>query len=153
MPEPVASTRDEWIGEAACKGMDPNLFFPEYISVRVRVKVDEAARKACADCPVLEQCADWAVKHEPHGFQGGLTEQQRAQLRRKLNLYLWEPQRNITTGKQTKRLLPTEISHGTARGYKQEAKRGIGHCQPCTTAHTQASKEAKARMRERQQNA
>ena len=149
MPKPVSITRSEWITQANCRGMNPELFFPSHENGRVRFKIDEQAKKACEECPVLEQCADWAVKHEAHGFQGGLTEQQRAQIRRRLNIILWEPQHNITNvtpARSRARVLPP-IAHGTPRGYKQERARGMGTCEACTAAHTQQGLASKAKRR------
>ena len=145
MPKPIASTRDEWLQQAACRGMNPNLFFPEHDNGRKAYKVDQQAVDACAKCPVVEQCADWAVKHEAHGYQGGLTENQRAQIRKKLNIFIWEPQHNITTSKPT---AGQPIRHGTPGGYKQEIKRGLAHCSACTEAHNQQVRNAKAKARE-----
>ncbi|MGW1840881.1 WhiB family transcriptional regulator [Streptomyces sp. NPDC002067] len=41
-----------------------------------------AARELCAECPVQQACADWAVETgEPDGIWGGLTPRERADLR------------------------------------------------------------------------
>ena len=155
MSKPIASTRDEWLRQAACRGMSPTLFFPEHENGRVKVKVDAEAVKACEGCPVLEQCRDWSIKHEAHGYQGGLTEQQRAQIRRKLNIFLWEPQHNITSmaNVKTLRSITAPIDHGTTRGYKQETRRGIAHCEDCSAAHNQQSRIAKAKIRDAKRSA
>jgi WhiB family redox-sensing transcriptional regulator len=41
-----------------------------------------AAKAICARCPVLAECRSWAISHEAYGIWGGLTEHQRARLRR-----------------------------------------------------------------------
>jgi hypothetical protein len=126
------------------------LFFPEHENGRVKVKVDDEAVAACERCPVLEQCRDWAIKHEQHGYQGGLTEQQRAQIRRKLNIFLWEPQHNITAAASVKTLrsITAPIEHGTQRGYKQELRRGVAHCAACSAAHAAQAAASKRKKRE-----
>ena len=153
MPRPVSVTREKWLSQAACRGMSPNLFFPEHENGRVRLKVDPQAKAACENCPVLEQCRDWSIKHEAHGYQGGLTEQQRAQVRRKLNIFLWEPQHNLTATAhiKTMRSITAPIEHGTGRGYKQEQRRGVAHCVECSAAHAAQVAASKRKKREVQQ--
>lgn len=81
-----ARDRDEgavrdWRARAACRGVDPELFFPEP-SDEPLVKAQVAAAKAvCRPCPVRERCLVDAVERLPHGVAGGLTEQERRRLR------------------------------------------------------------------------
>ena len=138
-------SRDAWIGEANCKGMDINLFFPS-----VKEKYSQEAVKACASCPVIEQCQEWAVRYEGHGYQGGLTKDQRSRVRSKLGITLVEPQR-ILIGAYTKR--NSEISHGTNAGYKAEIRKGISHCEPCRQAHRKETERSKERRIEQQAQA
>ena len=58
MPKPNSTTREEWIKEANCRGMNPNLFFPEddRETNKAKRKYSEDAINACASCPVLEPC-------------------------------------------------------------------------------------------------
>jgi len=147
MPRPVYSQREVWLKDARCRGMNPNLFFPMDADGRIKFKVDPQAVEACANCPVIEQCADWATRHEAYGYQGGMTETQRAQRRRKLNILLWEPQHNITTIKPAVRSLPAHIVHGTPSGYKMEIKRGFEACDACRAAHTAQAKASKAKVK------
>lgn len=60
----------DWRDLAACRGLDPELFFdPD--------RAAEAAQ-ACAGCPVREACLDWALRNrEGHGIWGGLDEDER----------------------------------------------------------------------------
>lgn len=64
----------EWRHDAACRDMDPELFFP---GTGGRI----AGRKAlavCARCPVRTDCLDWALKApEKDGVWGGTTARQR----------------------------------------------------------------------------
>lgn len=65
-----------WRELAACAGMDPALFFPE------RGANTEPAKQVCARCPVIEECADFAIEHrERYGIWGGMSERQRRQTR------------------------------------------------------------------------
>jgi WhiB family redox-sensing transcriptional regulator len=66
---------DHWQREAACYGIDPDLFFP--------TSEEEAgdALDFCSACGVRETCLAWALKNgERYGVWGGLTEQQRRRI-------------------------------------------------------------------------
>jgi DNA-directed RNA polymerase specialized sigma24 family protein len=70
-----------WRARAACRDVDPELFFPEP-SNEPLVKAQVAAAKAvCRSCPVRERCLADALERLPHGIAGGLTEQERRRLR------------------------------------------------------------------------
>ncbi|MGH3321327.1 MAG: WhiB family transcriptional regulator [Streptosporangiaceae bacterium] len=61
---------------ALCIGVDPEAWFAED-SAAV-----SAAKAICSRCPVRRECLVWALETgEPHGVWGGLTEQERAELR------------------------------------------------------------------------
>jgi len=70
--------RPAWFARAACRGMPVNLFF-----VRGRGDLyDPAARATCRECPVREECLDWAIAHHETGYWGGTTDHDRLRLRR-----------------------------------------------------------------------
>jgi WhiB family redox-sensing transcriptional regulator len=64
-----------WQAEAACRGTDPELFFPA---------TDEEAgpaKQVCGGCPVRLACLAFALEREErYGVWGGLTERERARL-------------------------------------------------------------------------
>ena len=62
-----------WRHQAACKGMDPALFFPTSNSGRGSL---DAARAICASCPVQAQCFE-AGRTEHMGMWGGTSVDQR----------------------------------------------------------------------------
>ena len=69
-PDPLPP--DTWQDQAACYGVEPDLFFP--------VSEEEAgpALAYCGGCQRREHCLAWALKNgERYGVWGGLTEQQR----------------------------------------------------------------------------
>jgi WhiB family transcriptional regulator, redox-sensing transcriptional regulator len=39
---------------------------------------EEAARRVCRSCPVLQECRSWARLHHEYGFWGGESEEDRA---------------------------------------------------------------------------
>lgn len=65
-----------WRDLAACKSADPNLFFPE------RGQDVGPAKRICRDCPVREECLDFALsKRIKEGVWGGTSERQRRTMR------------------------------------------------------------------------
>jgi hypothetical protein len=67
--------------------MDTSLFFPErYQAVSTEVVA------ICESCPVHEQCFDWAVHHELHGYWAGTSAKRREVIRKTLNITIKTPQ-------------------------------------------------------------
>jgi len=50
------------------------------------------ALRICADCPVMQSCLEWAVRHEEYGIFGGQTAAARTRLRRKQGIKLESPE-------------------------------------------------------------
>lgn len=78
------SEPEDWRLRAACRHMNPELFFPEGTAGRA---LDAAvlAKRICGTCPVRAQCLDWAVDHSAaFGIWGGLSETERRDLRHPL---------------------------------------------------------------------
>lgn len=66
----------DWTRHAACRGVDPDLFFPE------RGQDTEPAKAVCRTCPVIDECLDHALRNgEKRGVWGGTSERQRRQMR------------------------------------------------------------------------
>lgn len=64
-----------WSKNAACRGLDPDLFFP------VKGEKTDEAKAVCEDCPVQEECLEYAVKkREKHGIWGGASERERRKI-------------------------------------------------------------------------
>lgn len=58
----------DWRDQAACLGLDPDLFFPE----KNATGTARQAKKVCAVCPVREECGNYAVANSiVHGIWGG----------------------------------------------------------------------------------
>ena len=85
----MADTR--WQVHAACRGVDPELFFPETPTgsrdpssevAEPLVAAQVAAAKAvCRRCPVRVRCLAEALERLPHGIAGGLTAGERRRVR------------------------------------------------------------------------
>jgi WhiB family redox-sensing transcriptional regulator len=65
-----------WV-DARCAQTDPELFFD--------LRTEKAAVEICVDCPLMQMCADYALKNEiEHGVWGGLTERNRKTIRKNI---------------------------------------------------------------------
>lgn len=70
-----------WRVHAACRGEDPELFFPVGSAGPALTQIAEA-KEVCARCPVREACLDFALSTgQDYGIWGGLTENERRSLR------------------------------------------------------------------------
>ncbi len=71
------ATREPWMEDAACRGLNPSLFFPE------RGQPTETAKGACGESPVREDCLDYSIRtRQVWGVWGGTSERERRGLRR-----------------------------------------------------------------------
>lgn len=73
----IVGMSNVWSQQAACRGLDPEIFYP--------ISDDEAgeAKAICAACPVRQPCLENAlVEREKYGVWGGLTERERRRLLR-----------------------------------------------------------------------
>ena len=65
----------EGVDRAACRGKDPEIFFPS------QGESAEEAKTICGGCPVTEPCLRYALSiREPLGIWGGLNESERRAL-------------------------------------------------------------------------
>jgi WhiB family transcriptional regulator, redox-sensing transcriptional regulator len=72
-----------WRAHAACRGEDPELFFPVGSTGPMLEQIAKA-KEVCAECPVREVCLDFALNTgQGYGIWGGLTEDERRSLRRR----------------------------------------------------------------------
>lgn len=116
-----ASTRqpDGWRGQAACRGEDPDLFFP-HPNETARV---EQAKAICRRCPVWAECLQWATEQRVEGVWGGTTEEER------------RPGR----GQRRKHSGPAATAQcGTESGARRHRKLHERVCDPCRRAEKRA---------------
>ena len=69
-----------WRHRAACRDVDSAVFFPPDEERAPQRDARETRAKAiCGGCPVIRQCAAYAIRYgERYGVWGGLSEQERA---------------------------------------------------------------------------
>lgn len=74
---PATITADNWRSFAACREVDPELFFPLGTSGFGMAQTAQA-KAVCRRCPAAEWCLQWAVEtREDFGVWGGLSEDER----------------------------------------------------------------------------
>lgn len=68
--------REDWEKDAACRGMDPNVFFP---NIEATYETDkEIALRVCSNCPVRAQCrSKGRTNLEEYGIWGGEDDEER----------------------------------------------------------------------------
>lgn len=67
-----------WREHAKCRGLDPELFFPQ------RGESTAEAKAICAVCPVRVQCLEYALLNdERQGIYGETTGRDRRRIRRR----------------------------------------------------------------------
>lgn len=71
----LPTTKPSWQGKAACRGLDPEIFFP--------VTDEDAlpAKEVCSVCVVRQACLEHALgRREREGIWGGCTEKERRRI-------------------------------------------------------------------------
>lgn len=117
----------DWMADASCRGMDPNLFVP-----RTTAEVQQAKRicngvKATRTtpgipaCPVKDQCLEYclSIPGLVLGVWGGTSDRDRRVIRR---------ERNVDNPRR-------RFQHGTVRGYVLHKKNGTPVCDSCLRAN------------------
>ena len=72
----------DWRNYAACRNVDPDLFFPLGTSGASLPQIDEA-KQICRTWPVCGPCLQWASDIGAAGVCGGTTEEERRKRRRR----------------------------------------------------------------------
>ncbi|RZQ60536.1 WhiB family transcriptional regulator [Amycolatopsis suaedae] len=76
-------TYENWRNRAACRDIDPELFFP-LTDMGPGARQVAQAKSICAGCPVRAQCLDYALDNGlDHGVFGGTTQRERRVLQRR----------------------------------------------------------------------
>lgn len=76
-----------WRNGAACKKVDPELFFPVgSVTSGPGLEQADKAKAVCGGCTVQDECLTYALEHnQDAGIWGGLTEDERRALKRRAN--------------------------------------------------------------------
>ena len=74
----------DWRHHAACREVDPELFFPIGNTGPALLQIDEA-KQVCGRCAVQEPCLQWAVESgQDAGVWGGMSEDERRAYKRRV---------------------------------------------------------------------
>lgn len=74
---------EDWKKQAACRGMDIKIFFPDHNDVNLNSRfVWTLAKKVCESCAVKQKCLDYQLPFEEatcrrDGMWGGMTPTER----------------------------------------------------------------------------
>ena len=73
----------DWRHRAACRDVDPELFFPIGNTGPALLQIEEA-KQVCRRCDVTDACLSWALESgQDAGVWGGMGEDERRALRRR----------------------------------------------------------------------
>ena len=73
----------DWRHHAACREVDPELFFPIGNTGPALLQIEQA-KAVCRRCPVVHDCLAWALESgQDAGVWGGLSEDERRALKRR----------------------------------------------------------------------
>lgn len=126
-PSPDLERPTDWRDQAACLGVDPEVFHPIGDSWTHHQADADIAKAICRQCPVVDECLEWAIGHgDKYAIAGGLTPAERAALKRK--------------GRRR------PATCGTPAGYYRHLREQSATCQKCReamTAHKRAYRAAK----------
>ena len=82
-PPAAYQASEHWTDDALCRQTDPNIFFPESDGDN-----GATAKAICRKCEVRSECLEEALalpqQDDMHGVRGGLSRNQRTQLRNRL---------------------------------------------------------------------
>lgn len=109
---------NKWRPGAACIGMPIEMFYQPK-------KTPKVVKETCNGCPVKEECLDYALRYEPHGYFGGETADNRKLIRRQRKI-------KFTPINSDGRNLP--YTHGDIRTYQYEIRQGQKPCDTCRRA-------------------
>lgn len=133
-----------WMQQANCRGVDPNVFFPDVGESGERAKAicngttgkklrDGTVVQPNPPCPVREECLQYAIDHPGRtaGVWGGLAERER----RNVAVYgqtrkPYQPREKKVEVSTKKSLMP----HGSVARYELEIAVKGEACEACTLA-------------------
>jgi WhiB family redox-sensing transcriptional regulator len=73
----------DWRNYAACRDVDPELFFPIGNTGPALIQIEDA-KQVCQRCQVREECLRWALDSgQDSGVWGGMSEDERRALKRR----------------------------------------------------------------------
>lgn len=68
---------------ALCRGLDPNLFVQYDYDTFQEIDPEPHIRAICDDCPIIDDCREFAITNFEEGWWGGTSFRNRDRIRRK----------------------------------------------------------------------
>lgn len=132
----------EWLRLGACRGHeDPDLWYATSNTVDGNAQIHQA-QAICHTCPVLQQCARWALENrEAWGVWGGVTERERRKLL-KIRIKNTAPETKAPakdTTPRNKGARPPALC-GTRSAYQRHVKKKEPIDDACRVANTAADR-------------
>jgi WhiB family redox-sensing transcriptional regulator len=125
--------------DTPCRHGDPERWFPR----TGEQATAEAVAKECRPCPLLEDCRDWALYHEPDGLWGATTANERRAMRKRLGIIVAVPYMSVEGrfGERPRRPAPPPDHHqcGSLAGYSAHRRRREPVCDACQQAQHEYS--------------
>lgn len=136
-----STVSDEFKKDAACRGMDPELFMPTVGKHGKEAREVCNGRKATRStpgllaCPVKQQCLEYCLSlpGPVMGIWGGTTERDRRLMRRNEQI-----------------VVRRRFHHGTDHGYRMHLQEGTKACPSCLRAHNESTKAWKDKSKDGQ---
>lgn len=135
----------DWSERAACRDVDPELFFPlgegDAFASQIR-----RASAVCRRCPSAEACLDYALEtHQKDGIWGGLTPKERQSVRRRrLRKAIADAQPNPVTVREKHCRLCGVIQPASEFQRDGRSQDGLNaSCRECTNQVARGRREAK----------
>lgn len=72
---------------ASCRSIGIDYYFGEEYNTSPSAE-EKMAKALCHQCPVFNECREWAIKHEEFGIWGGTNMRDRAKIRRERGIKL-----------------------------------------------------------------
>jgi WhiB family redox-sensing transcriptional regulator len=67
--------------DALCREIGTEFFYPEE-----DISIVPIAKKICSNCPVINECLEWGLRHESFGIWGGTVPRTRQMMRRTMGI-------------------------------------------------------------------
>jgi WhiB family redox-sensing transcriptional regulator len=75
----------DW-SQASCAGIATEEYYPDDRGNSRGTSRNSTLRRVCESCPIISDCANYALVNEQEGFWGGLSARARRDIRRKHNI-------------------------------------------------------------------
>lgn len=125
-----------WTARAACRGVLDVFFGGRGANDQTR-----QAKAICAECPVRDECLEYALDNEErYGVWGGKSEKERCRMRNARRIQSGLSARGPRPGYRT-------AECGTVSGYQAHRRNGEVACRACLEAANAYKRDYKARLR------